>query len=669
MNLMNIIIDIIKDPVTSPLFVLVTKVLLVGYAFFLYHITGRYKNTNTLIWSFGIIGGLGIIYHFCLFSAIDSGIKTCIPRIFFSVKYALEMFVANTIIFKDAVKKGLKDYYQLCYNIYFPLYGMAVLTSGFAIFHFLSRRLYNWCWLTFHRSKEKTHIFIGINEASLCLANDIRGEQPKVNIVFIDLPDQQDNLQGISVWSIIARFFNDNKDSGMLRGYVVLKAGKGINKIVNWLKNKENRVYVLTDSQETNVAILEALWGHKEDMKCTVYCHAKKEELINRYDNLADVDDRIRFVDSSFLSVVLLKKIDNGAMLPVNYVDIAEEPKTLRKLGYVTSTFNCAIIGFGETGKEALKFLYEFASFPDKENGKAPFRCHVFDDNLTKELGEFGIDLTTFRSPESLTPEFELHQSRVGSISFREELSRLVKDLNYIVVCLGNDDLNVETALNIVEWAEIEGRDTSDKFCVAIRQTNTSKLNQDTLDKANEAYNGCLQTFGMTKDIWKMHIINNEELDSDARKFYESYKVLSDVLNKRNEYPSSPTWEEREKKGIRSKDYKERCKARRQKAQDYSNSLHKTTKRMLCEPYADLEELIYIVNDNSTHCAEVNKEILEHLAVCEHLRWEASHMLMGYEPTTGKTDDLKKLHNCIKSYKELDEVTKHYDWLVVKNSL
>ena len=106
--------------------------------------------------------------------------------------------------------------------------------------------------------------------------------------------------------------------------------------------------------------------------------------------------------------------------------------------------------------------------------------------------------------------------------------------------------------------------------------------------------------------------------------------------------------------------------------QDYSNCLHKMTKRALCEPDDKLAVWVLDVNEDANHCLEGNtmvEEVLEHLAVCEHLRWEASHLLMGYKPTNGKTDDLKKLHNCIKPYKELDEVIKHYDWLVVKNSL
>lgn len=436
-----------------------------------------------------------------------------------------------------------------------------------------------------------------------------------------------------------------------------------------------NTVYILSDNQPQNIRILESLWEHKDEFgfKCKIFCHAKKEGLINRYDNIADVEDRVTFIDSSYLSVVSLKKTDSDKMLPVRFVDIAEDPITKNKLGYVTSAFNCAIIGFGETGKEALKFLYEFGAFANKDNGKAPFKCHIFDNNLDKELGEFGVDLATLRSPVAKGPEFELHPCAVGTIEFRAEMSKLVNELNYIVICLGNDNLNIETALNVIECAAIEGRDTKDKFCIAIKQAKTSKLNKETLDNANAAYNNCIHPFGQTKDIWKKHVICNEELDNDARRFYESYLKFSNEFNSANKWNLDPTWEERDgEKGIRNTDYKERYAARKKKAQDYSNSLHKTTKQMLCKPYDKLAELILSVNEGTTHCKEEDataESTLEHLAVCEHLRWEASHMLMGYRPTDGKTDDLKKLHSCIKPYHKLDEKIKHYDWLVVKNSL
>ena len=660
----------------------ITTIVLAAYAILLYRITGRNRSADKLVSAFTIVLLLGFGYHLWLFNLMAHEANfiqydSPMSRVLFSVQYSLEMFLANTLLFKGEVKEILQEQ-AFMFQGYLVLYGMAILTSGFSIFHFLSRRLFNWFWLTFHKANSKAHIFIGINDASLYLAKDImsnikKGDtnRNKEQIIFIDLPDQQDNPQGMSIWDIVGGFFKDNKEHKELSNFVVLKAGKGIGKITKWLKKGETKVYILSDSQEQNVSILEALWEHKE-LKCEIYCHAKKEGLINRYDNIADVEDRVRFVDSSFLSVVALKKWRDNAMLPVKYVDVAEDTETKRRLGYVTSEFHCAVIGFGETGKEALKFLYEFGAFPNKDNGKVPFKCHIFDNNLAKELGEFGVDLTTLRSPVAKEPEFELYSCAVDTIEFRTEMSKIIGKLNYIVVCLGDDNMNVETARNIVECAAIESRDTSDKFCVAIKQAKTSKLNQDTLDNANKAYNNCIHTFGLTKDIWTLRLINNEELDADARRFYESYSKLSDIFNQSMGWAPNPTWNEREKKGVRSENYKDRCKARRQKSQDYSNSLHKTTKQILCEPYGNLAEQILVINEDTIHCLEDDitaKEVLEHLAVCEHLRWEASHMMMGYKPTTGGTDDLKKLHCYIKPYDKLGDVIKHYDWLVVKNSL
>ena len=658
-----------------------TTIILIAYAILLYRITGRNRSADKLVSAFTIVMLLGFGYHLWLFNLMAheaSFIQYDSPmsRVLFSVQYSLEMFLANTLLFKGEVKEILQEQIFM-FQGYLVLYGMAILTSGFSIFHFLSRRLFNWFWLTFHKANSKAHIFIGINDASLCLASDIMENHSDERVIFIDLPNQQDNPQGMSVWDIVGAFFKDSKEHKELNNYVVLKAGKGIDKIVGWIKRADSDVYILSDSQEQNISILESLWEHKE-LKCKIYCHAKREGMINRYDNIADVDNRIIFIDSSFLSVVSLKKSKDNAMLPVRYVDIAQYPDTKRKLGYVTSEFHCAVIGFGETGKEALKFLYEFGAFPNKDNGKVPFKCHIFDNNLAKELGEFGIDLTTLRSPVAMEPEFKLHSCGVNTLEFRAEISKIIGKLNYIIICLGNDNLNLETALDIVECAAIENRNTGDKFCIAIKQSKTSKLNQDTLENANRAYNNCIHSFGLTEDIWKMQFIKTEELDADARRFYASYLKLSEIYNLSMGWEPDPTWEQREEKGIRSEIYKKRCEARRKKMQDYSNCLHKTTKQLLCESYNEpasynkLAEQILTINEGSKHSEGediVTKNILEHLAVCEHLRWEASHLLMGYKPTTGNTDDLKKLHCCIKPYNELSEIIKHYDWLVVKNSL
>lgn len=59
---------------------------------------------------------------------------------------------------------------------------------------------------------------------------------------------------------------------------------------------------------------------------------------------------------------------------------------------------------------------------------------------------------------------------------------------------------------------------------------------------------------------------------------------------------------------------------------------------------------------------------LEYLAIYEHIRWEASHIARGYK-LGETTNDITKVHDCIRDYFEIDGLTQHYDWLVVKTSL
>lgn len=646
--------------------------ILIAYGVALHRIIGKNRDADKLLWAFGAVAIIGVVIHMIIFSLVTRAGFTefcdITSRVLFSLQYSLEMFIGNTIIFKGEVMAALKDY-PILFFIYTPIYGMAVITSCFAIFHFLSRWMHNLSWLRKHSSDAQskvTHIFIGCNAASQTLANDINEKHPEQVIIFIDLPDGEEKLQGISVLDIISKFFKDSKETKGLDKFIVLKAGKGMDKLMPWFENQNNKVYILSDSQESNMNILEELWENNDKVRCKIFCHAKREGLVNRYAIIPDKDSRINFVDSSFLAVEYLKKHNTGELLPVNFVDIAKKEGSDAHLGYVTSGFNCAIIGFGETGKEALKFLYEFGAFPNKEKGKAPFNCHIYDNNIDRVAGAVGLDLDSLHSPETKHKEFTLHQCEIGTSFFISDLRNIIKDLNYIVVCLGNDKFNFETALNIAELATIEGREKDKKLCIAVKMSAISSIDSDTLENANNIFGHCLHTFGTLADIWQNDIISNEKMDNEARKFFDTYNALALKLNEANGYPVE-SWEERERK-FHSENYKERSESRRKIMQDYSNCLHKTTKQILCKGYDINAEDILPVNDDKVHCTGENGKIFEYLAVCEHLRWEASHLVLGYK-AADRTDDIQKLHKCIKPYEELSETVKHFDWLVVKNSL
>ena len=62
------------------------------------------------------------------------------------------------------------------------------------------------------------------------------------------------------------------------------------------------------------------------------------------------------------------------------------------------------------------------------------------------------------------------------------------------------------------------------------------------------------------------------------------------------------------------------------------------------------------------------EKFLEYMAVLEHIRWETSHVAMGYTPST-QTDEVLKTHAFIAQYEDLSPKIQHYDYLVVKATL
>ena len=49
---------------------------------------------------------------------------------------------------------------------------------------------------------------------------------------------------------------------------------------------------------------------------------------------------------------------------------------------WVSSAFNAMILGFGETGREVMGFLYEHGAFVDKDFKKSPFSCVAVDRQM-----------------------------------------------------------------------------------------------------------------------------------------------------------------------------------------------------------------------------------------------------------------------------------------------
>jgi hypothetical protein len=131
---------------------------------------------------------------------------------------------------------------------------------------------------------------------------------------------------------------------------------------------------------------------------------------------------------------------------------------------------------------------------------------------------------------------------------------------------------------------------------------------------------------------------------------------------------------------------------KRKEGQDFSNAYHIDTKMIL----AGIKNPDRITNSDAEkirHMREVFKQmhregkrwvgvdtndetyiLLENLAKNEHLRWNASHILLGYLPDKGGNgcNEVMKRHSCLVSWDELEEYEvdyKYYDYMFVEMAL
>lgn len=650
------------------LFSLVVASVIALYFVFLYKKTSRKRDGKVLAWAFTLLFTAGLIIHFIIYyrtAVSKDSLYDIVTISFYAIQHALKMFLGGSPVFR--MLDGLKSL-PVLYYLFVPVFFMALMTSGFFIFNFISKILYSRRWLSKSESrmlasKGGNSIFLGANRYAEILAQSLRKEGRSGVIMLVELPGKEDGMKKLSIWDIIRQFISMNKKAKDTPFDIILKVNDSMNGIMSWLENPDNDVYILSDDAASNIMILEKLMEHPL-IRCHIYCHARKEGLIAKYDNVADLTDQLTIIDSSTLAVESLKRTPD--LHPVNFVDVGTDDKG-RKAGWISDKgFTSAVLGFGETGKECLSFLYEFGAFPDMNKEKAPFKCYVFDNDLEKASADF-----IRRTPGMDRNEILFISDGIDTPSYWTRIREITDDLNYVMISLGNDKLNLNAAIELAEHAyrfrkTDDPNDNLKNFIILFRLCDPEKMDILTLKSANEVFGNCLRPFGDIEDIWNHDIISRTSMDAAAERYYNSYETLASGS-------VAVSWKDKLKSRAQGT-YTQRCKASRQVAQTYSNCLHMETKKRICDPYyhsfaqnialpADFDGKNHYDGDDIQVA-----DIMEYLAVCEKLRWNASHEILGYVKGD-TTDDQLKTHQYICRYDEVDAKVQHYDWLVVRNSL
>lgn len=426
--------------------------------------------SNNLLVVSSVIWLLGVIIYIVGFYREELNWLSVIPRAIIS---SFKMFVGTNELAR--VEPQLHGD-----AVYMSIFSLVHFTAAFITFLFIfkmvgykiksSLRLIFYKW--FHSKGKVVHLFWGVNEASVLLAEDIRKQHVTETIIFVDIDkENDDNTQRKATLSHITNTITiknseiarlDAIDAFVDHCYNGPTALKGDNetdifgnlhlKTIGAIVRKCSKAYFYFLSNDEAQNIAGALNLQKDrrlrsmnENKPVIYIHARRDANNEVFDHYSQYDGasqrmKIKIVDSAYLSVATLKQDERT--LPVNCVKIDQST------GLVDSPFTALIVGFGGTGQEAFKFLYEYSAFIGSDMKKSPFKCYAIDGEMNMIAG-----LIREKMPAIKEDELSLIQATVDSEEFWDKVRTIIKELNYVVIALNNDTIGLSLAVNLFKYA------------------------------------------------------------------------------------------------------------------------------------------------------------------------------------------------------------------------
>ena len=262
---------------------------------------------------------------------------------------------------------------------------------------------------------------------------------------------------------------------------------------------------------------------------------------------------------------------------------------------------------------------------------------------------------------------------------------RYSKDLNHLRIMVRVHHDEDKHILHIAEHYN--------RLWVANEKADEKKLHQKEIK--SDAYMGTpISLFGSEDSTYTFDNIISEEIEEDAKRYKAQYDASINAQKVASGLETEPvqTWDdehndlmqlEGEYKGY-SPTFSGVMRLRRVQSQNKENCLHLHTKRKIASSalgeeslwfkenrlFRESTSLHYTMEDGSTVPSRI-KKLLDILAETEHLRWNASHEVLGYESAggDGEKDEARLKHGCIRPWQELKDETKSYDYDVVDVSL
>lgn len=615
---------------------------------------------------------------------------------------SLEMFVSESDLIE--VGKHFKENH-LYMTLFSITHFMAVFVSAIFILRLFGLRLMSVfrLWLrSLFCNNYNLYVFFGVNEKTLTVAESIRDYYKSKNIgqnaylVFIKM-SAGSGCHHSSRFTF-SHFFHTVDDG--IEEYVermeMLNAGKiktfititdkimdiklaesiagndvfdelGLKNLKRCIyKSGKTQFFFLSEDEHRNVesvyAMKKLIAGYEKYISA-IYCYAR-ENRINRsiFDDFGS-DNKIYLIDSSMLAVQQIK--NNSTSQPVNFVE--HDNST----GTVSSVFTSMIIGFGETGRDVFRFLYEFSSFVKEtnkgEDGKDNIieqdkRFYIVDKRLDELKTKFIVNAPALKTKKSIQ---WLENMSTKDAQFWNKMKEIINELNYVVIAIDEDKEAAFIAVQLFEFAHCYRKDLNNfKIYVRLRDINNKRLLEQTrkyiINDGGKEFK-IIEAFGTEEEVFAYENLLEVSTEEKLKEFKKEYdKIYNEISH------NLPKEEKTETLDAVDKAFKQYYK----KEQDRSNVCHILTKSILAgvadkdKNQEKLDQLISVTSRNEHNeypnlVSENDKTLFNNLAYCEHLRWNAKMELLGF--IYGDEKSMKhKTHNCILSCNKLIRSDKPY---------
>ncbi|MBO4872292.1 MAG: hypothetical protein J5496_02635 [Lachnospiraceae bacterium] len=406
---------------------------------------------------------------------------------------------------------------------------------------------------------EKINLIYGVQEESIGFAAQLQQKEKAVTVFVDDGAGSSFNTQILRMGAILMSDDQAKKPSGTFLKKINLRPGK-----------KQCSLYCLSRDAAANLR-------YAETMKQTLEKAGIRPEQC-RVSLLVD-DERsgeALLADAGrggFGSVLSLEKEDLLARLMIHSFPPCDTMRFGRD-GAAEENFEALIVGFGRTGQAVLRELIMNGQFSGSR-----FHALVIAKDYSQQAGYFVSRYSSLLEQIAV----DVREDNARSLNVYAYLKQYIRELNYIVICTGNERENAEIAAEYRDFLKQNGGHA--RLILCSPDTVTAYCDD----------NGLTERYS----IYSPEILDGSHLDEMAKEINHQYH-LAEGNSLEDDWKTC--------------DYFSRlsCRASADYLPAFLKAAGLTAEKLQADGWPR------------------NPSLLEHLGEMEHLRWCAFHACMGY---------------------------------------